>query len=185
MGAFLSGIAVFATVGPASADHVYPSGAHWSLEALGGVVTIENNLGPEWDVALEAAIAQWERSARVRFEIGPPGACDDGIGTIELCAARYPGVTWIALTSLYRGEDEHVDYSVVDLNLAKRWGKAKRRFALCHELGHTLGLTHRPETSGSSCMLARFAFVTNRPAKADAHDLEQVDALYEHAHGSA
>jgi len=162
----------------AQADH--DAVVHWA--GVGErVIVVENNLPDTWLAPLKAAAADWSRSPYIEIVIASAGTCWDLATPLEFCWSHYsPAASWIGLSSTWTDGSGHLTHVVMEANADKTWGSGKRRFVACHELGHALGLGHRPEINGQSCMMPRFGFVTLFPARPDAHDMAAVLALYGH-----
>jgi hypothetical protein len=127
---------------------------------------------------IRKAAAAWSRSPAVEITVKVGGSCWDFRNRLELCGSSYPDASWLGLTSVFAGHRNNIHYVTIEVNLARTWTWERRRFVACHELGHALGLDHRSEASGRSCMLPNFSQITTSPAIPDQTDLANLAALY-------
>lgn len=178
-------IAVMSIVGlatPALADH--ETSVHWPRTSNPLTLTVESNVNAPWTDALRDAAAQWSRSPAVTFLVVPgDGTCLDGSAMVEVCASKYGKKGWLGRSGKYIDESDHAWYGYIQINLSYRFTQTKRNFVACHELGHVLGLGHRVETSGDSCMVSAWKYLTEKPSRADDHDIWAIDQMYLHSDG--
>ena len=113
----------------------------------------------------------------VEFVVGD-GGCDES-HEVEVCQDAYGKTGWLGRAQKYVSGD-HITYGQVDFDLSSGFTKKKRNFVACHELGHVIGVGHRDEQTGNSCMVARWKFLTQKPAIADAQDVDVVNGMYGH-----
>lgn len=179
-------IAVMSIVGlatPALADH--ETSVHWPRTSSPLTLTVESNVNAQWTDALRDAAAQWSRSPAVTFLVVPgDGTCLDGSAMVEVCASKYGKRGWLGRSGKYVDETDHAWYGYIQINLSYRYTSTKRNFVACHELGHVLGLGHRVETSGDSCMVSAWKYLTEKPSRADDHDIWALDQMYLHSDGT-
>jgi hypothetical protein len=127
---------------------------------------------------IRRAAAAWSRSPAVDIAVRVTGECWDFTNRLEFCGSSRPDASWLALTSVWVNRRGQITYVQIEVNLAKTWNWQKRRYVACHELGHALGLDHRPELSSRSCMVPNFSRVSSSPAIPDETDLADLAALY-------
>jgi hypothetical protein len=127
---------------------------------------------------IRKAAAAWSRSPAVDITVEVTGECWDFTNRLELCGSSYPDASWLGLASVWVNRRNQITYVQIEVNLAKTWNWEKRRYVVCHELGHALGMEHRPELSSRSCMVPNFSRVSASPAIPDATDLADLAALY-------
>ena len=150
-----------------------PGALHWERDGpFDAVVTVVDATGdPAWAKALRAAAAEWTAGVdHVRLEVrsGPAG-CDAGAGPATVTVCVHPTRAGSrGATFRHAREDDHMDFVVVHMA-----DDTLRRRLACHELGHALGLVHRP--SGPSCMVS--GTLAEHP---DAEDYRTVTAAHAH-----
>jgi hypothetical protein len=161
---------------PARADHSW-NGYHW-----GGARPLRidylDSLTPGFrkQKVTGAVLEEWELDDlaifdRVRSDNSRTTrkTCPLATGAIRICNADY-GDAWFGHTQLL------VEEGVVTggrIRVNDHWGvnTSFRRFVLCHEVGHSLGLAHREK--GSSCL--------NGGRHPDSHDLAMLRSVIENS----
>lgn len=127
-------------------------------------VYVENHAPGKWHVKRVAE--KMDNGSRLNFRVVK--RCPKGKTCVRVYARniKQPGVIGMARLS---GATRIVD---LDPQLGDRLGRRAREFAVCHELGHMVGLTHRK--SKGSCM-----FPDNRGArKLDRKDKQYLRKIY-------
>ncbi|MGW8285740.1 MAG: hypothetical protein ACWGPR_08480 [Candidatus Deferrimicrobiaceae bacterium] len=99
---------------------------------------------------------------------------------------------WLGIARVSPGPDGHIGYAEVEMNrtLLERYPDAVAAHVLCQELGHVLGLDHQ-RGANDSCMedcVGRgggwFACMSSDAGRTpNAHDAEQLRAIYAHEDG--
>ena len=112
-----------------------------------------------------------------------PRQCRPTAGRVEVCTENYGDSGWLGVTA-FRFKDKHIKSAIVAVNdfyfgnpnIPELDEPYARRFVMCHELGHALGLDHR---SGRSCVNdhVRISRATSDP---DRHDYDQLERIYNH-----
>jgi hypothetical protein len=116
----------------------------WPKES---VIIVDNRLGPEWNEAVAQTVREWDRATpHLRFRVQHrKGGCRAREGRIVLCRANMAAVGY----GNYAYDGRAITEGVVKINETDH----TNRYLLCHEIGHTLGLTHNPRI-GESCLAA-------------------------------
>lgn len=166
------------TAGIALATHDIHRGGVGPLHWQSGYVYWADDTGPEWPV-LSQAIA-WDGASNVdgiyssssasctsghcvTVREAPLGGCDGTLGDTHF---DYYSSGHFIPNSVYI----RIDQDCSGLS------STRRRELACHEMGHSLGLDHRPASS-SSCMT--IASMNSRVQ--NAHDYAQLAAMYNHS----
>jgi hypothetical protein len=153
------------------------------------------NDNPAYDLTnadyLDTALSDWDQrdtSPVVRLTEVPGGTkpkkCRPTSGQVEVCNHGYGKTDWVGLTRIWTTSDGHITQATSKLN--DTYLNNPRRFpqysnpvwrqgTLCHELGHTLGLAHQDE---NSCM-DNVSNPSSEDMRPNAHDYEQLEAIYE------
>ena len=166
---------------PAIAD---VGSAHWPRAEEPLMVYVADGLTPSWDVAIDHAISVWNRNPHVHYQRVGAGACDyaEPPNTIDICPQHAIDMYGaLALTYMFVHPDNlaHLYHGQIDVNIDKSWWTGRQYRTMCHELGHGLGLWHRPELSSQSCMVARIAYMV-APVAPDAQDYADLNTMYDH-----
>ena len=163
---------------PTSAGAATDSAVRWRGTGERQLVLEVSGVPRVWLEPIRKAAEGWSRSPAVEITVERTGECYDFTNRLEFCGWSYPRESWLGLTSIWADRRDRITYVQIEVNLAKTWNWEKRRFVACHELGHALGLGHRPELSSRSCMVPNFSRVSASPAIPDATDLSDLAALY-------
>jgi hypothetical protein len=167
------------TATPALADHSW-NGYRWSGDGRPLRIAYVDSLArgfrrqhvaaavlDDWEmddvVGLDRDRSENSRSLRKK--------CPPVTDAIRICNANY-GEGWFGQTEL-QIEGDRITGGRIRINDYWGTGASFRRFVLCHEVGHSLGLWHR--TDGSSCL--------NGGRHPDQHDLAMVRELFTSAYG--
>jgi hypothetical protein len=172
--AMLAALTAFAPAQARASD----APARWSGTGERQLVLEVSGVPDEFLAPIRKAAAVWSRSPAVEITVKVGGTCWDFRNRLELCGSSYPDASWLGLTSIWTNGRNDLQYVSIEVNLARTWTWERRRFVACHELGHALGLEHRSEASGRSCMLPNFSQITTSPAIPDENDLANLAALY-------
>jgi hypothetical protein len=184
-------IAVLAvSVGSASADHSW-NNYHWKKGAEQLSLNLGENLSADWEPDLAETSTDWSVSTVLDTTIVPgnanPKTCKPTAGMVEVCNAKYGRNGWLGLAQIWL-QDGHIFQGVAKMNdtyftTAKYNTPSQRLHVMCQEVGHTFGLGHTSEDGSSqgTCM-----DYSNDPGstKPNAHDYEQLEAIYSHVETS-
>jgi hypothetical protein len=166
---------------PASANHY--AGWHWRRTSNPFTVTLVESITSKWKAPLENAANEWSTSSKFDFAFVPGNtsatarrSCAETQARVHVCTANYGAVGWAGLTELTLN-GHHIVKVRVRLNDYYVTSRGLRRLVSCHELGHTVGLAHRSESS--SCMKQGMT-----RAHPDAHDYQEINIIYKHLDGA-
>ena len=162
---------------PAQADHSW-NGYHWAGDARPLRIVYLDSLAPGFrkQRVTGPALEGWELDDLVHLERARSDdsrrmrrSCPPVTGAIRICNADY-GSEWFGHTELLI-EGQRVTGGRIRIN--DHWGTnaSFRRFVVCHEVGHSLGLWHR--SSGTSCL--------SGGRNPDGHDLSMLRKIIETA----
>lgn len=163
---------------PAAASH--SNGGHWNRvnTTLAQAYFIDHTPSA-WPV--NASTVEWNRNGRigVYWRSAGSGCPGSNVGCVNVHQISEPGAGYLGVTYSPRDANGHFTSGVtVKLNAATTQS-GWHRWVTCHELGHALGLAHRPAgghpESSSSCMNRSTA--TKLP---DLYDYQQLQWTYNH-----
>ncbi|KAL9179573.1 hypothetical protein ACHAXT_008863 [Thalassiosira profunda] len=119
----------------------------------GLTLTVLNNLksGSDWNGHLEASLAEWDDgrpdgvTLNVRTMQYDPD-CRAVRRAMKVCNANYGPTDWRGVNQILL-QDEYIITSLAKMNdyYLEGTNKAQKRYTMCHELGHGLGLGHSDE----------------------------------------
>src|SRR3989338_6348258 len=192
----IAGVAVFLSAAFfVSANHSW-GGYHWGRTANPFTLELGNNVSAGWQEYLNTAAADWSLSGVLDTVVAAgktnPRSCKAVNGRVEVCSAAYGYTGWLGIAQIWISGG-HIVKGVTKMNDTyfnmPDYDKPEwRRFVVCQEAGHTLGLGHNDEdftnTNSGTCM-----DYTNDPARNDGvgdnqhpnlHDYEMLEQIYAH-----
>lgn len=186
-----------AVAGPAEATHAWGS-YHWARTSNPFTLKVGDNVNANWDAYLREASTDWSRSAVLDTTVVSGTAanlkrCTAPAGRVEVCNDRYGNNGWLGIAGI-SVSGGHITQGYVKLNdtyfnTTRYNTPAYRRFVMCQEIGHTLGLGHVNETfdtaNTGSCM--DYTSDPDGPPSnehPDGHDYDMLASIYAHTDGT-
>jgi len=186
---FLDGIILGKGNGPAVGEDIgwKPNGKH----GVGLVLTVANACSSDWDEHFSEAVSEWDRLGErlemygnvdilelTKKEVGRDVECSQSPGLLKVCNGNYGDTGWKGINEV-RIQGGYISSSVAKMNEfylgdengeglgvgafgTKNRLKDERRYTMCHELGHGLGLGHQ-DTDFLNADLNTCMDYTNRP----------------------
>ena len=126
--------------------------------------TADANMIEQYQRYLVSALEDWQKSKDIDIEMAHlvSGECSNEAvsfeGLINVVHEDTPWNQWIGLTSWEVDENDHVTSALVRLNDHFLFNSEReqytsnassRQMALCHEMGHAVGLPHQDEVEGN------------------------------------
>lgn len=186
--------------GSADANHSW-GGYHWSRTSTLSI-PLGSNVSSDWQVWPPQS--DWSAAAAFDFRLisgtTNRASCAPVYGRVEICSYAYGNTNWLGIANVWTN-GEHIVQATVQLNdsyfhSASYYNTPSwRRFVVCQELGHVVGLDHQDLNQNNanlgSCMdytgdptgkLGTNGSLHNLgPGK---HDFEQLDQIYGHVDAS-
>jgi hypothetical protein len=208
--AFSVGVGV-AVAAPALADHALSGGYHWPRAANPVTIPILNNLtdtAPSYwrSEHLPDVVVDWHHSSVIDLAVTPgtnkAKSCRAVTGYIVVCDGAY-GKNGVWGSAQYWTRGVHITQAVVRMNdsyfddehyfaqfvplgggPASEW----RRYTLCQEIGHALGLDHNDgnndtTTVPGTCM--DYTWNSGGAQSPNRHDYADLERIYGHLDTSA
>ena len=166
----LAACAIFAVVGPASADHSWGS-YHWARQSNPFTLKVNAVLTGAWPGIVANSVGEWDQSQVIDFAKTSSGSylfpgttsakqCNPTAGQIVVCNATYGQRGWLGIASIW-ANGNHITQGTTKLNdtyfsMARYNTIAWKAMVACQEIGHDFGLGHVNETftdpNTGSCM---------------------------------
>ncbi len=164
---------------------------HWARTSNPFALKLGDNVTSAWDSYLRTASSDWSQST-VLDTTTPPGnvrrkalrrkKCPPTTGQVEVCNAAYGRTGWSGLAQIWINGNDHITAGVAKINNTyfRSGDRAKRSHAMCHEVGHTLGLGHTSENGQSDGTCMDYARDSTNSQHPNAHDYEELEEIYAH-----
>lgn len=190
---------ILLTIGVAFAAYASHSwgGYHWARTANSFNLKLGDNVSSVWDQYLSLASSDWSASNVLDTNLTAgatnPKTCKAVKGRVEVCNSKYGNNGWLGVASIWIS-GSHIVQGAVKMNdtyfnTTKYNTPAWRRFVMCQEIGHTLGLDHQDEIF-SNLNLGTCMDYTNDPdgfiynqlgnLRPNQHDYDTLSSIYGH-----
>lgn len=166
----------------------------------GLTIPITNALDPVYNSYFYTAIRNWEAASQygaknsVRFVVStmPPSSidisltnCREGVyGETIICSHNYEATAWASL-QINISEDDYIVKSIIKVNdyYMKHASDKYKQYALCHEIGLSLGLktSFSANNSTGSCLDHDHFESSQQPDRNDYDKLTEIYGLLRHA----
>jgi hypothetical protein len=191
-------IALVAFSSDAQANHSWGT-YHWARTSNPFNLPLGDNVTLAWDSYLGTTATDWSASSVLDTTIvagkTSRSNCRPSSGRVEVCNYRYGSNGWLGVAQIWVN-GSHIVQGTTKVNdtyfkREKYNTPAWRNMVMCQEVGHTFGLDHQNEnfnnTNLGTCM-----DYTNDPSgtlgtngtlsneQPNAHDYEQLEAIYTH-----
>ena len=171
------------------ADHSW-LGYHWGRTANPFTLKVGDNVSAAWDSYLDEAISDWSGSTvldltKVAGKTRPK-LCRATLGRIEAGSQRYGKTGWLGIAQIWIS-GLHITKAITKVNdtyfnTSTYNTPAWRQLVMCQEIAHDFGLDHQDEDFTNpnlgSCM--DYTSSPEGNEHPDAHDFEQLEAIYGH-----
>jgi hypothetical protein len=156
-------------------------GVHWRRAVNPFTVEVVSSVVPHFNDPLARAARLWSESNKLDMAITPGNTSADArhhcayiTGKVHVCSSNFGSTGWVGLTQ-FHANGHHITSVRVLLN-DPTIPRTFRNTVSCHELGHTLGLAHRWQST--SCM--KQGQTAAHPDSTDYHELAKI---YRHLDG--
>lgn len=113
-------------------------------------LTIVDATTSDWRDVLAASVAEWNEAAALELSVEttttPDPACRGARGLLKVCNGDYGATSWVGVNEVVL-ENGRIVSSVARMNehYLRDADDNKRRYTMCHEIGHGFGLPHTDE----------------------------------------
>jgi hypothetical protein len=169
-------LAVIAAVVPLAKGH-HQEPWHWRRASNPVTLTVVNGASGVWKDNVNGAARRWNKMSDVvtLSRVNGSNVCNPVRRKIAVCSGNF-GQGWAGLTEVAQ-DGPHVVWALIRLDNS---AAVAARAVSCHELGHALGLAHRPQSETTSCMTSSVGAAQTRP---DRHDIRTLRRIYRHVDG--
>ena len=180
------------TVMTADASHSWGN-YHWARTANPFALKLGDNVSSVWDTYLFTTASDWNQSTVVDTSLvngsTNPKNCKAVSGRVEVCSGKYGNNGWLGIANIWVSSS-HITKGAVRVNdtyfnTAQYNTPAWRNLVMCQEVGHTLGLDHQDEIFDNANLGTCMDYTSDPLANQypNAHDYEQLEAIYAHLDG--
>lgn len=123
----------------------------WETDGNGLNLVIENALDTDWAPYLEEYVTKWDKGVPdslnlTMSQVDVDKECHPSLGRMKVCNGNYGETEWEGI-NLVLVKDGHIKWSTCKMNdyYLNNGSEAKKKYSMCHEIGHGLGLAHTDE----------------------------------------
>lgn len=181
---------------PANAGHSWGS-YHIARTANPFTLTLGDNLTSQWKPFLAEAGADWSASSVLDTTVATGTVknlrrCAQAVGKFEVCNAAYGNNGWLGVAGI-TVSGGHITSGYVKVNdtyyaTSTYNTPSWRKFVMCQEVGHLLGLDHQDENFNNTNLGSCMDYTSNPSATPNnehpnAHDYAHLESIYSHTDG--
>jgi hypothetical protein len=185
----------------AEASHSW-GGYHWARISNPLTLKLGDNVSSTWDSYLAVASSDWSVSGVLDTTVvdgktnavkgrNTPKNCLPTSGRVEVCNFKYGSNGWLGIASIW-ASGSHITQGTVKMNdtyfnTATYNTPAWKNLVMCQEIGHTFGLDHQDEDFSNANLGTCMDYTSDPSANQhpNAHDYEQLEAMYAHLDSAA
>jgi hypothetical protein len=192
-------VALVAFSSDAQANHSWGN-YHWARTSNNLFnLPLGDNVTLAWDSYLGTTSADWSASSVLNTTIvagkTSRSNCRPTSGRVEVCNYRYGSNGWLGVAQIWVS-GSHIVQGTTKVNdtyfkREKYNTEAWRNMVMCQEVGHTLGLDHQDEVHSNPNLGTCMDYTNDPTGRAgtngtlsnehpNAHDYEQLEAIYTH-----
>ncbi|MBI4137067.1 hypothetical protein HY469_03300 [Candidatus Roizmanbacteria bacterium] len=165
----------------------------WARTSNPFTLKLGDNVSSAWDSYLQTTADDWSVSSVLDTTIVAGNTnsrrCRPTSGRVEVCDYRYGNNGWLGVAQIWVS-GSHITQGAVKMNdtyfnTSTYNTPAWRNLVLCQEVGHTLGLDHQDENFSNANLGTCMDYTSNPESNQhpNAHDYEQLEAMYAHLDG--
>jgi predicted Zn-dependent protease len=162
----------------------HSAGYHWAGTGE-RAITVIDSVKVGWDPALTAAVTNWNVSNFIDMTVTPGSLtkrsrkrCTPTLNSIHVCNYAYGRTGWAGLAKVFFDQNFHIVKANARLNATYVRSASKMQAVACHEIGHALGLGHRPQPEGATSCLSPILSTSSVP---DGDDYTELTTIYNHS----
>lgn len=125
----------------------------WDNNGKGLSLELWNALDDTWQGEYEVAVQDWETGTPDSLtlttkKVEVDRICEPVDGVMKVCSGNYGETGWLGINELIIINKRKIKNSVAKMNeyYLRNADGDKRRYVMCHEIGHGFGLPHTDET---------------------------------------
>jgi len=175
---------------PAGATHAWGD-YHWARSSNPITLNVIDNMTPDWDGNLDAALSDWNRSSVLNLveEAGSDdnrtrNRCGAVKNKLVSCNYEYGNNGWLGLAQIWV-KGSHISQGTAKMNdtyfgnPVYGYDNTAKSHVVCQEIGHLFGLTHQDESGADLNTCMDYSNALDNPSP-NQHDYAMLETIYQH-----